>query len=72
VVSAIAKEVAGDKEAQKVIAGQKQVRDLSAGKIKKRDLPNVLKKLEKIKTDLAGTQAARDAEAAITMLTRPD
>jgi hypothetical protein len=72
VVSAIAKEVAGDKEAQKVIAGQKQVRDLSAGKIKKRDLPGVLKKLEKIKTDLAGTQAARDAEAAITMLKRPD
>ena len=71
-VATIAKELAADKEAVKVIAAQKQVRDLLSEKVKKKDLPNALKKLEKIKKDLPDTAAARDADAAITQLRRPD
>lgn len=69
-VASLLKELAADKDAQKVIAGQKQVRDMLAEKIKKRDLPNVLKKLEKLKADNEGNAAGRDAQAAIDTLRR--
>lgn len=71
-VATIAKELAADKEAQKVIAAQKTVRDILSEKVKKKDLPNALKKLEKIKKDLPDTAAAREADKAITQLRRPD
>lgn len=71
-VAAIDKAVADDKHAAKIVQGQKQVREILEQKIKKRDLPNVLKKLEKIQTDLPDTAAARDAAKAIEKLRRPD
>jgi hypothetical protein len=71
-LTTLLKDLAADKEAQKVIAAQKQVRDLTAEKIKKRDLPAVLKKLDKIKSDNEGNAAARDASAAIDRLRKSD
>lgn len=70
-LAALLKEIAADKDAQKVIAAQKQVREMLAEKIKKRDLPAALKKLEKIKADNEGNAAARDASAAIDTLKKP-
>ena len=62
------KDLAADKDAQKVIAAQKQVRDIVSEKIKKKELVGALKKLEKIKTDNEGTAAAKDAQEAIDKL----
>jgi hypothetical protein len=70
-IATLLKDLAADKDAQKVIAAQKQVRDIVSEKIKKRDLPAALKKLEKIKGDNSGTAAARDASAAIDVLKKP-
>ena len=70
-VATLLKELAADKEAQKVIAAQKQVRNLTAEEPKKRDLPVVLKKLEKLKKDNEGNAAGRDATAAIETLKKP-
>lgn len=71
-VAAIDKAVADDKNAQDIAKGQRQVREFLEQKIKNRDLPNVLKKLEKIQTDLPDTAAARDAAKAILKLRRRD
>ena len=62
------KDLAADKDAQKVIAAQKQVRDIVSEKIKKKELVGVLKRLEKIKTDNEGNAAAKDAQEAIDKL----
>ena len=71
-MTTLLKDLTADKTAQAVIAAQKQVRDMLAEKIKKRDLPAVLKKLEKIKADNEGNAAARDAQAAIEKLRKPE
>src|SRR5205814_1940359 len=42
-VTTLLKDLAADKDAQKILAAQKQVRDLIAEKVKKRDVPVVVK-----------------------------
>ena len=67
-LAALIKEVASDKEAQKVISAQKVVREIGSEKIKKRDLPGVIKKLDKIASENEGNAAGREARSAIEAL----
>lgn len=62
-------EIKANKEADKIIGAQKKVRQILDGKLgKKAEFEKALADLKKISKDLAGTYAAKEADAGMTQV----
>ncbi len=57
-----------DKDAQEILKAQQKIEKIFAGEIKKNQFDKVKKDLDKIREDLPGTAAARDALAGLEKL----
>ena len=67
----VAEEVKANKDADRVIKAQKAIRDLQGQRLgKRKELDKAIEDVEKIKKDLAGTYAAKEAEEFLVTLNK--